>query len=114
MFKLTWFASTYDANAEVNNGRGPADFMISYGSADKTAIELKLASNKKLEDNLQKQAEIYSDAARATHPPIKAIMYFTSAELAKVQRLLTKHSLSGKKEIVLIDATPDKPSASKA
>lgn len=114
MFKLTWFASTYDANAEVNNGRGPADFMISYGSADKTVIELKLAGNKKLEDNLQKQAEIYSDAARATHPPIKAIMYFTSAELAKVQRLLTKHGLSGKKEIVLIDATPDKLSASKA
>jgi len=114
MFKLTWFASAYDANAEVNNGRGPADFVISYGSADKTVIELKLAGNKKLEDNLLKQAEIYAAASKATHAPIKAIMYFTTAELAKVQRLLTKHGLSGKKEIVLIDATPDKPSASKA
>lgn len=114
MFKLTWFASAFDANAEVNNGRGPADFLISYGSADKTIIEMKLASNNKLEDNLLKQAEIYTDASRATHPPIKAILYFTGAELSKVNRLLTKHGLSGKKEIVLINAIPDKPSASKA
>ncbi|MDR3483188.1 MAG: hypothetical protein P4L91_21030 [Burkholderiaceae bacterium] len=114
MFKLTWFASAYDANAEVNNGRGPADFVISYGSADKTVIELKLAGNKKLEDNLLKQAEIYASASKATHVPIKAIMFFTSAELAKVVRLLTKHGLSNKKEIILIDATPNKPSASKA
>lgn len=26
MFKLTWFASKFSADAEVNNGRGPADF----------------------------------------------------------------------------------------
>lgn len=114
MFKLTWFASAFDSNAETNNGRGPADFVISYGSEDKTVIELKLAGNKKLEDNLLKQAEIYSDASRATHPPIKAILYFSEAERSKVNRLLIKHGLSGKKEIVLINATPDKPSASKA
>ena len=114
MFKLTWFASAYDANAEVNNGRGPADFVISYGSADKTVIELKLASNKKLEKNLKEQAEIYATASKATHVPIKAIMYFTSAELAKVNRILKSLGLNGKREIVLIDATPDKPSASRA
>lgn len=114
MFKLTWFASAYDANAEVNNGRGPADFVISYGSADKTIIEMKLASNTKLESNLLKQAEIYKDASRATHPPIKVILYFKEAELAKVNRLLTKHKLNGKREIVLVNAIPDKPSASKA
>ncbi|TQK08990.1 hypothetical protein FB599_1348 [Herbaspirillum sp. SJZ130] len=114
MFKLTWFASAFDANAEVNNGRGPADFVVSYGSADKTIIEFKLASNNKLEGNLLKQAEIYTDAARATHPPIKAILYFSMTELAKVQRLLKKHGLERKKEIVLIDAIPEKASASKA
>lgn len=114
MFKLTWFASAYDPNAEVNNGRGPADFVISYGSQDKTIIELKLASNTKLEENLLKQAEIYAAASKATHIPIKAIMYFRDEELAKIQRILIKHKLNGKKEIVLIDATPNKPSASKA
>lgn len=114
MFKLTWFASSFDSNAEVNNGRGPADFIVSYGSKDKTVIEMKLAGNTKLEQNLLKQAEIYVDASRATHPPIKAILCFTSAEIAKVNRLLTKHGLQGKKEIVLIDASKDKPSASRA
>ena len=114
MFKLTWFASAFDANAEVNNGRGPADFVISYGSADKTVIELKLAGNKKLEDNLLKQAEIYTAASGGTNPPIKGIMFFSSSELAKVNGLLNKHGLAGKREIILIDATPDKPSASKA
>ncbi|QRO34159.1 hypothetical protein [Chromobacterium violaceum] len=112
MFKLTWFASAYDNNAEVNNGRGPADFIVSYGSKDKTVIEFKLASNTKLETNLKNQAEIYSDAARATHPPIKAILYFTEAEHDKVWKLLTKHKLEKKKEIVLIDAI-EKVSASK-
>jgi len=114
MFKLTWFASSFDSNAEVNNGRGPSDFMVSYGSHDKTAIELKLAKNNKLEGNLLKQAEIYSDAARATHPPIKAILCFSENELAKVKSLLIKHKLENKKEIILIDATPEKKSASKA
>ena len=113
MFKLTWFASDYDSNAEVNNGRGPSDFMVSYGGADKVAIEFKLARSSQLEKNLLKQAEIYSDAARATHPPIKAILFFSDKELTKVQGFLTKHSLSQKKEIVLIDARP-KESASKA
>lgn len=104
MFKLTWFASVYDMNAEVNNGRGPADFMVSYGSSDKVVIEFKLASNTQIEKNLIKQADIYTDASRATHPPIKAILYFSITEFNKVNRLLIKYGLAGKKEIVLIDA----------
>ena len=85
--------------------------MVSYGSADKVVIEFKLASNTQIEKNLIKQAEIYADAARATHPPIKAILYFSIAEFDKISGLLTKHGLAGKREIVLIDAMP-KASAS--
>lgn len=114
MFKLTWFASAYDANAEVNNGRGPADFVVSYGSADKSVVEFKLASNAKLETNLLHQAEIYADASRATTPPIKAILYFKDSELDRLSGLLRKHKLTSKKEIVLIDARPNKSSASNA
>jgi hypothetical protein len=114
MFKLTWFASPYDANAEVNNGRGPADFVISHGSADKTVLEFKLASNTQLEKNLKAQAEIYSKASRAKSPPIKAILYFSTQELEKVQGVLRKLDLDKKKEIVLIDARDKKVSASKA
>ena len=113
MFKLTWFASDFDMNAEPNNGQGPADFIVSYGSKDKSVIEFKLASNSHLEKNLLKQAEIYSDASKATHPPIKAILYFKQAELNKVNNLLKKHKLENCKDIVLIDARP-KLSASKA
>src|SRR5205823_1299183 len=38
MFKLVWYATAYDVNSEVDNGRGPADFTISYGAADKTVL----------------------------------------------------------------------------
>ena len=34
IFKLTWYASPYDVNSEVNNGRGPADYKVSFGSGD--------------------------------------------------------------------------------
>jgi hypothetical protein len=113
MFKLTWFASAFSADAEVNNGRGPSDFLVSYGSGDKSIIEFKLAKNSQLERNLKHQAEIYADASRATHPPIKVILYFKPSELIKVQTILARLKLDKSKDIVLIDATP-RPSASKA
>ncbi|WP_445657741.1 hypothetical protein [Achromobacter sp. NCFB-sbj8-Ac1-l] len=113
MFKLTWFASDFSADAEVNNGRGPSDFLVSYGSGDKSVIEFKLAKNSQLEKNLQNQAEIYADASRATHPPIKVILYFKEAEFKKVQIILGRLKLDKSKDIVLINAAP-KASASKA
>jgi len=112
MFKLTWFASAYDSNAEVNNGRGPADSVVSYGSKDKVAIEFKLGSNAKLEDNLLEQAEIYSDAARATHAPIKVILCLTESDWDRVKRLLKAHKLDKSRNVVVIDGLP-KESASK-
>lgn len=59
MYRLVWFASEYDVNREVNNGRGPADFKISIGSKDSTIVEFKLASNSKIRKNLENQVEIY-------------------------------------------------------
>lgn len=112
MFKLTWFASKFSADAEVNNGRGPADFMISYGNADKSIIEFKLAKSSSLEKNILKQAEIYATASGSKNPPIKVILYFNLRELQKVQLLLGKHNLLNNNSIVLIDAQP-KSSASK-
>lgn len=111
MFKLTWFASAYSSDAEVNNGRGPSDFLVSYGSGDKSVIEFKLAKNSQLERNLKSQAEIYSVASNATHPPIKVILYFKPSELLKVTNVLRKLKLESSKNIVLIDASP-KSSAS--
>jgi hypothetical protein len=114
LYRLTWFRSPSDVNREVNNGRGPVDFKISRGAADKTLIEFKLASNKQLKRNLEKQVEIYqraSDAPRA----VKVITFFTAAEEERVYKILNELCLVGMENIVLIDARRDnKPSASVA
>lgn len=113
MYLLTWYATTYDANREVNNGRGPVDFKVSKGSADKTLIEFKLASNSKLKQNLKHQVGVY-EAANDTAKSIKAILYFSDSEFRKVQGVLKELELLGRRDIVLIDASAsNKPSASK-
>lgn len=114
LFRLTWFATRADVNREVNNGRGPVDFKISRGAADKSLVEFKLASNGKLEMNLRKQVEIYQRASDAPHA-MKVILYFTDAERKRVQAILKKLKIENHRDVVLIDARSDnKPSASNA
>lgn len=109
-----WFRTPSDPSAEVNDGRGPADFKISRGSGDKTIVEMKLASNTKLKENLKHQAEIYQKASDAGHA-IKVVMFFTDAELDRVQRILAELKLTGNRDVVLIDdRAGNKPSGSKA
>lgn len=111
MYRLVWFATKYDVNREVNNGRGPVDFKISNGSKDCTLVEFKLASNSKLRKNLENQVEIYkraSDAKRA----IKVILFFTDQEYEKLLRILNDLNLHDSQDIVLIDARDNKLSAS--
>ncbi|MCC8149577.1 hypothetical protein [Akkermansia sp.] len=113
MFKLTWYATGYDVNAEVNNGRGPVDFKISHGFFDKTLVEFKLASNSKLKDNLAKQVEVY-EMANKSNASIKVILYFNIEELEKTKRILQDLKLEKSENIILIDAMKDnKISASK-
>jgi hypothetical protein len=113
-YRLVWYGSPSDVSTEVNDGRGPADFKIARGAADKTIVEMKLAKNSHLKRNLQRQAEIYkaaSDAARA----IKVILFFSAEEEERVAGILTELGLTNDKDIVLIDARADnKPSGSKA
>lgn len=112
MYRLTWFATDYDVNREVNNGRGPVDFKVSKGDKDKTLVEFKLASNKKLKQNLKHQVDVY-EAANDTSKSIKAILYFSEAELIRVQEVLHELKMSGRRDIVIIDAnSSNKPSAS--
>lgn len=114
MFKLTWYRSVHDYNAEVNNGRGPVDGMASFGSGDKSLIEFKLASNKKLKQNLEKQLAVY-EAANDTTKSVKVIVYFTAQEEDRVYTILDELKLTDDPSIVLIDARNDnKPSGSKA
>lgn len=112
MFRLTWFAAPEDVNSEVNNGRGPVDYKISRGSKDSTLVEFKLASNSKLRQNLENQVEVYK-AANQTPNAIKVIMCFSFSEIQRVVSVLNELSLSGREDVVIIDASRDnKESAS--
>ncbi len=113
-FGLVWCGTDFDVNREVNNGRGPVDFKVSFGAGDKSLIEFKLASNSALKRNLEKQVEIY-EAANRTWTSVKVIVIYTATEQEKVNRLLRELGLEQAEPIVLIDARSDnKPSASKA
>ncbi len=113
-YRLTWIGTLSDVSREVNDGRGPADYKISRGSQDKTIVEFKLATNPQLKRNLKKQAEIYKNASDAKQT-IKVIMFFSLAELRRVQRTLEDLKLSSSPDVILIDARSDnKPSGSRA
>ncbi|HXI01285.1 MAG TPA: hypothetical protein VNI52_13540 [Sphingobacteriaceae bacterium] len=103
IYRLTWYASDYDVNREVNNGRGPVDYAVSKGAQDKTLIEFKLSSNSKLKQNLENQVEIY-EKANNTQKSIKVILYFDSTEYRKVTKILKELKLENKPNIILIDA----------
>jgi hypothetical protein len=113
-FGLIWFGSIFDVNREVNNGRGPVDFKVSIGSADKSLIEFKLASNTKLKQSLEKQVDIY-EKANQTATSVKVIVCYTEADQAKVDKTLKGLGLDSREDIIVIDARNDnKPSGSKA
>lgn len=111
LFKLTWFATIFDVNSEVNNGRGPVDFKISKGDLDKTLVEFKLASNSKLKQNIANQVKVY-EAANNTDHSMKVILYFNEIEHQRVINILEELNLLSDNNIILIDACNNKISAS--
>lgn len=114
LYRLTWFGTLSDVNREVNNGRGPVDFAVSRGRADKSLVEFKLASNSQLKRNLQNQVPIYKKASDAQHS-LKVIFFFSREEKERVERTLKELKLTGHPDIILVDSRRDnKPSASKA
>ena len=104
VFRLTWFASPHDINSEVNNGRGPADYKVSFGSRDSTIVEFKLGSSTSLKKNLMNQAEIYKKASKSISD-IKVILCYTKAEIAKVIRVLKGLKQENAENVIIIDAT---------
>ena len=115
LYRMTWYSSSYDVNTEANNGRGPADTVISKGSDDKSLAEFKLATNTQLKKNLENQTKIYERAASATNKTVKMIIYFSLKEFIRAQGILKELGLENDESIILIDARSDnKVSASKA
>ena len=114
LYRLVWHGTLSDLSREVNDGRGPADFKVSRGARDKTIVEFKLASNRKLKQNLARQVEIYQRASDAERK-LKVILHFTDPELDRVHRILNELELRDDPDIILIDGGADnKPSASNA
>lgn len=105
IFRLTWYASPYDVNSEVNNGRGPADYKISFGSGDSTIVEFKLGRSSSLKNNLKNQTEIYKKASKSISD-IKVILCYTIGEIKKVERILKGLGQTGAENIIIIDAMP--------
>jgi hypothetical protein len=113
-YLLTWFGTAADVNREVNNGRGPVDFKISKGALDRTVIEFKLASNKKLKQNLEHQVEIYQ-AANKPSKALTVITFFSENEETRVKGILKELNRDSDPNVILIDGRNDnKPSASVA
>jgi hypothetical protein len=114
LYRLTWHGTLCDVSHEVNNGRGSADFKISFGALDKTIVEFKLASNPQLKRNLKKQTSIYKKASDAKKS-IEVIIFFSETEERKIYSILGELKILNKENIILIDARNDnKPSASRA
>jgi len=110
LYRLTWFASEYEFDSEVNNGRGPVDFKISAGSKDRCIVEFKLASNSKL-SSVFKQIDIYGKANK-TEKKVIVIFFFDEQQQKKVTDLLNKNSNRTDVKLILIDASSNKKSAS--
>jgi len=114
LFRLVWHGTISDVSHEVNDGRGPADYKISRGAADKTIVEFKLASNTQIKRNLEKQLDIYKKASDV-QAGFKVIIYFSEEELIRVQGILRELKLDKDPNVILVNARlDDKPSASKA
>jgi len=114
LFKFVWHNTKFKVNFEANNGRGPADAIVSFGAKNQCIIEFKLASNSKLK-NVFEQTEVYKKANQADDSII-VIFYFSEEELQKVNRIINEkgHVNRIDDDIILIDCREDnKQSGSK-
>ncbi len=107
IFRLTWYASPFDVNSEVNNGRGPADYKVSFGSGDSTIVEFKLGKSSSLKRNLENQTEIYKKASKSIND-ICVIICYSNAEIKRINKILKELKVQDAENIVVIDASQKK------
>ena len=111
-FRMVWYGTDKDVNREPNNGRGPVDYKVSKGCHDQCLVEFKLASNPKLEANLQHQLDVYK-TANNTNAGIFIIVYANETERLRMEEILRRLGLYDSPDVITIDASPNKVSASK-
>lgn len=110
-------ANNVDLTREVNLGRGPVDFRFSQGYLNRASIEVKLAKNSHFWNGIRLQLPMYLKVEEIKNGYFIVICY-TDKDFEKIQNLeheRNRLSLEIKKEIkiFIIDATNNKPSASK-
>ena len=113
-FRFVWYGTDYKVDAEPNNGRGQADFIVSFGQKNQNIVEFKLASNSNLAHVFQ-QVQVY-EAANCCDGSLIAIFYFSESEyhIAKNVVKSAGYERSIDEAIFLIDCRNDnKISASK-
>ena len=111
-------ANDIDFSREVETGRGPVDFKFSNGFAQRTLLEVKLASNARFWHGIRQQVPTYLRAAQIRHG-IVAIVVLNPRELGMVGQLQEvvgdlSRELGASIRSVVIDAIPGKPPASRA
>lgn len=110
-------ANDIDVSPEPNIGRGPVDFKVSRGYRLRALLELKLAKNTKFWDGARNQLPAYLKAEKVKHGYFVVILY-TDNDLERVRRIKRIIGDVNRQGRVLlknieVDATPDKPSASR-
>jgi hypothetical protein len=111
-------ANNIDISKEVNLGRGAVDFKFSTGYESRVHIEVKLAKNSKFWAGLKKQLPTYMKAEEVKRGYFLVIFY-TTEEMER--KLVTIHQVvkevTASESLILgtevVDATQNKPSASK-
>jgi hypothetical protein len=110
-------ANNIDLNREANLGRGPVDFKFSSGYENRALIEVKLARNSKFWNGLEKQLIKYLEVEDIKKGFFLVICY-NDSDLKKVSGIEDIAREVAKKNnvdltVYVIDASSDKPSASK-
>ncbi|MCJ8007307.1 hypothetical protein ACFFF5_07365 [Lederbergia wuyishanensis] len=114
---LYFQTNNIDVSPEANIGRGPIDFKLSRGVNERILIEVKLASNPKLRQGLNLQLVKYLLAEDIKDAVFMVIVY-EEKEFKKLNALEREVDSINQKYnlnimIVSVDATNNKPSASK-
>lgn len=111
LFWFVWYGTPFDINRECANGLGECDYTVSYGTDDKSIIEIKLGSNSELKANLKNQLAVYKDVNN-TEKGLYIIVCRRLQEIEKCRKLAKELELKENSDIYIIDAT-SKVTASK-
>jgi hypothetical protein len=113
LFRFVWYGTSFKVDAEPNNGRGQADFIVSIGQNNQNIIEFKLASNSSL-SHVFAQVNIY-ESANCVDGSLIVVFFFSEEEYLFARRVVIDAGYQDMidNSIYLIDCRNDnKPSAS--